>query len=38
MTSNSENYFPIAVKADRLDFDKGHFNDSELITDTRSLF
>jgi hypothetical protein len=38
MTSNSENYFPIAVKADRLDFDKGHFKDSELITDTRSLF
>jgi hypothetical protein len=38
MTSNSENYFPIAVKADRLDFDKGHFNDSELITDNRSLF
>ncbi len=38
MTSNSNSMFPVAIKADRLDFDKGHFKNTELITDNRNLF
>jgi hypothetical protein len=30
--------FPIAVKAGRMDFDKGQFKDVSLITDARDLF
>jgi hypothetical protein len=30
--------FPIAVKASRIDFDKGRFNGLGLLTDSRDLF
>ncbi len=38
MVSSGNSYFPIAVKADRIDFDKGHFDDTNLVTDNRTLF
>ncbi|WP_459212626.1 gasdermin [Aquimarina rhabdastrellae] len=38
MVSNTNNYFPIAVKADKIDFDNGHFDNTQLITDRRNLF
>ena len=38
MISSGNSYFPVAVKADRIDFDKGHFEDSVLITDNAKLF
>jgi hypothetical protein len=38
MVSRRNSYFPIAIKADRIDFDKGHFNNTKLITDNRRFF
>jgi hypothetical protein len=38
MVSRGHHYFPIAIKADRIDFDKGHFNNTKLITDNRRFF
>ncbi|MCL3780710.1 hypothetical protein EMN47_09970 [Prolixibacteraceae bacterium JC049] len=38
MTANTDKYFPIAVKANRIDFDKGVFDRLNLITDNRTLF
>lgn len=38
MVSEGHVLFPIAVKANRLHFDKGHFVKSNLVTDTRSFF
>lgn len=38
MTSKGTGYFPIAVKAHRLLFDKGVFEKTRLITDTRDIF
>ena len=38
MVSGGEGYFPIAVKADRIDFDKGNFDNTKLVTDNRNLF
>lgn len=38
MVSSGNNYFPIAVKADRIDFDKGHFDNTNLVTDNRKFF
>lgn len=38
MVSEGKNLFPIAVKANRLHFDKGHFIKSNLVTDNRSFF
>ena len=38
MVSRGNSYFPIAIKADRIDFDKGHFNNTKLITDNRRFF
>ena len=38
MTSDSLNYFPIAVKANCIDFDHGRFMDTRLITDTGNTF
>lgn len=38
MVSSSSNFFPIAVKADIIDFDKGHFDNTNLITDNKKLF
>lgn len=38
MVSVGSNYFPVAVKADRIDFDMGHFNNTNLVTDNRRFF
>ena len=38
LVSEGKMPFPIAVKANRLYFDKGHFKGSNLVTDSRSLF
>lgn len=38
MVSSGGNYFPVAVKADRIDFDKGHFDNTNLVTDNRRFF
>jgi hypothetical protein len=38
MTSETGNFYPIAVKASRLDFDHGKFKKQNLITDTRNFF
>lgn len=38
MTSETGNFYPIAVKANRLDFDHGKFKKHLLITDNRNFF
>lgn len=38
MTSNDSGYFPIAVKANRIDFDKSEFIKLILVTDNRNFF
>jgi hypothetical protein len=38
MVSSGNNFFPVAVKADRIDFDKGHFDNTNLVTDNRKFF
>jgi hypothetical protein len=38
MMSHSGSDFPVAVKANRILFDKGGFKDLELVTDNRNLF
>lgn len=38
MVSSGNSYFPIAVKANRIDFDKGHFVNTNLVTDNRKFF
>ena len=38
MVSSATNHFPVAVKANRLDFDKGHFIKTTLVTDNRKFF
>jgi hypothetical protein len=38
MTAETGDYYPIAVKANRLDFDHGKFKKHFLITDKRNLF
>jgi hypothetical protein len=38
MVSSGTSFFPVAVKADRIDYDKGHFKNTKLVTDTRKLF
>jgi hypothetical protein len=38
MTSETGDYYPIAVKANRLDFDHGKLKKQSLITDSRSFF
>jgi hypothetical protein len=38
MRSTGNHYFPIAVKANRLDFDKGKFVKLKLVTDNRNFF
>jgi hypothetical protein len=38
MVSTGNTFFPIAVKADRIDFDKGHFDKTNLVTDNRRFF
>lgn len=38
MTAETGDYYPIAVKANRLDFDQGKFKKHFLITDNRNLF
>jgi hypothetical protein len=38
MVSSGNSFFPVAVKADRIDFDKGHFDNTNLVTDNRKLF
>jgi len=38
MTSDTGNFYPIAVKASRLDFDHGVFKNQNLITDNRNFF
>ena len=38
MVSSGSSFFPIAVKANRIDFDKGVFNGLGLVTDTRNFF
>lgn len=38
MVSENINPFPVAVKANRIDFDRGIFNGLKLITDTNNLF
>ena len=38
MTSETGNFYPIAVKASRLDFDHGKFKKQNLITDSRNFF
>jgi hypothetical protein len=36
--SAGNSYFPIAVKAHRINFDKGHLNNTMLLTDHKKLF
>ncbi len=38
MVSSSAGYFPIAVKASKIDYDKGHFKKLKLVTDNRNFF
>lgn len=38
MVSSGTGYFPIAVKANRIDFDKGSFKKLILVTDNRNFF
>ena len=38
MVSSGLTHFPIAVKAYRIDFDKGEFKGLKLVTDTRTWF
>jgi hypothetical protein len=38
MVSSGKSFFPIAVKASRIYFDKGHFEKTHLITDNRLFF
>ena len=38
MVSSGNSFFPVAVKADRIDFDNGHFNNTNLVTDNRKFF
>ena len=38
MVSSVNNFFPIAVKANRIDYDKGRFRKLNLISDNRDLF
>lgn len=38
MVSVGSNFFPVAVKASRIDFDKGSFEKLTLVTDNRNFF
>ena len=38
MESSSNRYFPVAIKADRIDFDRGVFDDTKIITDNRRFY
>ncbi len=38
MVSSGNSYFPIAVKASRIDFDRDEFNKIKLITDNRNFY
>lgn len=38
MVSNGEAYFPVAVKAHKVDFDRGKFDKLKLISDNRNFF
>jgi hypothetical protein len=38
MTAETGDYYPIAVKANRLDFDSGKFKNHLLVTDNRNFF
>ena len=38
MVSKGNTYFPIAVKANRIDYDKGIFVNTKLVTDNRKFF
>ncbi len=38
MVSSENNYFPIAIKASRIDFDRSTFKKLSLISDSRNLF
>ena len=38
MVSSGSSFFPIAVKANRIDFDKGVFKGINLVTDNRNFF
>lgn len=38
MVSSGSSFFPIAVKANRIDFDKGVFKGLSLVTDNRNFF
>ncbi len=38
MTAENGNAYPIAVRANRLDFDYGRYKDQKLITDNRNFF
>ncbi len=38
MSSSLNTFFPVAVKANRLDFDKGKFQRMKLITDNRNFY
>lgn len=38
MISKGDSYFPVAVKANRIDFDRGHFDTTTLVTDKQCPF
>lgn len=38
MVSSGNSYFPVAIKADRVDFDHGYFKNTKLVTDNRNFF
>ena len=38
MTSEGNSFFPIAVMAERIDWDKGEFAGTKLVTDNRFFF
>src|SRR5690606_2802462 len=38
MVSAGESYFPVAVKANKLDFDRGKFDKLKLVSDNRNFF
>ena len=38
MVSKGKSFFPVAVKASRIDFYKGHFVNTNLVTDNRRFF
>ena len=38
MESSGNGYFPIAVQASRIDFDRGEFDNTQLVTDNRKFF